>query len=180
VLDVVIHGGEVIDGTQSSRFRADVGIIGDRITTVGDLRDAEASLRIDAKGKIVAPGFIDVHNHTDGWLIKEPVFAAKLKQGFTTELLTSDGIGYAPVDDVTAPQWFFYLRSLNALRMDEYRGWETLAEYHRTLDRTTATNSLVQVPYANVRTLLCGFGRTPADDLQRKLIQAEIRRGMED
>ncbi|HET6425679.1 MAG TPA: D-aminoacylase [Planctomycetaceae bacterium] len=180
VLDLVIRGGEVIDGTRAPRFRADVGVVGDRIAAIGDLRDAAANTVINASGKIVAPGFIDVHNHSDGWLIKEPVFAAKLKQGFTTELLTSDGIGYAPVDEVTAPQWLFYLRCLNGLRMDEYRGWESLAEYQQTLDHNTASNTLVQVPYANVRTLLCGFGRAAVDDLQRRLIQAEIRRGMED
>ncbi len=180
MFDIVIRGGDVIDGTRAPRFRADVGIVGERITAVGDLREATAKSVVDATGKIVAPGFIDVHNHSDGWLIKEPVFAAKLKQGFTTEVLTSDGIGYAPVDEVTWPQWVFYLRCLNGLRMDEYRGWETLAEYQQTLDRTTASNTLVQVPYANVRTLLCGFGRAAVDDLQRRLIQAEIRRGMED
>lgn len=180
VFDWIIRGGDVIDGTRTPRFRADVGIVDDRITAVGDLRAATAKSVIDATGKIVAPGFIDVHNHSDGWLIKEPVFAAKLRQGFTTEVLTSDGIGYAPVDAVTAPQWLFYLRCLNGLRMDEYRGWESLGEYQQSLDRRTASNTLVQVPYANVRTLLCGFGRGSVDDLQRKLIQAEIRRGMED
>lgn len=180
MFDLIIRGGEVIDGTRAPRFQADVGIVDERITAVGDLREATGKSTIDATGKIVAPGFIDVHNHSDGWLIKEPIFAAKLNQGFTTELLTSDGIGYAPVDAVTAPQWLFYLRCLNGLRMDEYRGWETLAEYQQTLDRTTASNTLVQVPYANVRTLLCGFGRGAVDDLQRRLIQAEIRRGMED
>lgn len=180
VFDLIIRGGEVIDGTRAPRFRADVGILGERITAVGQLDDVAARSVIDAAGKIVAPGFIDVHNHSDGWLFKEPVFAAKLKQGFTTEVLTSDGIGYAPVDAVTAPEWLFYLRCLNGLRMDEYRGWETLAEFQRALDRTTASNTLVQVPYANVRTMLCGFGRSAVDDLQRKLIQAEIRRGMEE
>jgi len=180
VFDLVIRGGEVIDGTRAARFRADVGVTGERISAVGDLRDADARTEWDATGRIVAPGFIDVHNHSDGWLLREPVFAPKLRQGFTTELLVSDGIGYAPVDAVTAPQWFFYLRSLNALRMDEYRGWETLAEYHQRMDRRTASNTLVQVPYANVRTLLCGFGRGVVDDLQRKLMQAEILRGLEE
>ncbi|HUQ67937.1 MAG TPA: hypothetical protein VM165_00350 [Planctomycetaceae bacterium] len=162
VFDVVIRGGEVIDGTRAARFRADVGVVGERITAVGDLRDAGARTQLNAAGRIVAPGFIDVHNHCDGWLLREPIFVPKLRQGFTTELLVSDGIGYAPVDAVTAPQWFFYLRCLNALRLDEYRGWESLAEYHQRMDRRTASNTLVQVPYANVRTLLCGFGRGPS------------------
>jgi N-acyl-D-amino-acid deacylase len=179
MFDVLIRGGDVIDGTRSPRKRADIGVTGERIAAVGDLRDATARSTIDAAGRIVAPGFIDVHNHSDGWLLRERVFAPKLQQGFTTELLASDGIGYAPVDLVTAPEWFFYLRCLNALRLDEYRGWQTLAEYHQRLDRTTASNTLVQVPYANVRTLLCGFGRGAVDDIQRRLIQAEIRRGME-
>lgn len=180
MFDVVIRGGEIVDGARSPRFRADIGITGERIAAIGNFGDDAAPTVLDARGRIVAPGFIDVHNHSDGWLLKEPVFAPKLRQGFTTEVLLSDGIGYAPVDAVTAPQWLFYLRCLNALRMDEYRGWESLAEYHRRLDRNTASNTLVQVPYANVRTMMCGFGRAAIDDLQRKLIQAEIRRGMDD
>jgi N-acyl-D-amino-acid deacylase len=178
VFDLIIRGGEVIDGTGRPRFRADVGVQGDRITAVGDLSAATAKQTVDATGKVVSPGFIDVHNHTDGWLLKEPDLDVKIRQGFTTELLMSDGIGYAPIDPVTGPEWAYYLKCLNALRLDECHGWRSMAEYQQRLDRRCLQNHLVQIPYANLRTLVAGFGRSAIDDLQRKLIHAEIREGM--
>jgi N-acyl-D-amino-acid deacylase len=177
--DVLIQGGEVIDGAGGPRTRADVGVAGDQIAAVGNLSGATAETTIEAGGKIVAPGFIDVHNHADGWLLRRPHLAAKTLQGFTTEVIMSDGISYAPVDEHTWRQWFYYLRSLDALRMDEYRGWKSLAEYQAVLDRHNVQNNVLQVPYGNLRTLVCGFGPQPVDDLQRKVILAEVRRGME-
>lgn len=179
MFDLIFRGGEVIDGTRQPRFRADVGVTGDRISAVGDLSAAEARQTIDVTGQIVAPGFIDVHNHTDGWLIKEPDLDVKVRQGYTTEVLMSDGISYAPVDEQTAPEWLFYLRCLDGLRMDEYEGWQTIGEFHQRLDRRCLQNSMTQVPYANVRTLVRGFCNGQVDDLQRKVIQAEIRKGMD-
>jgi N-acyl-D-amino-acid deacylase len=179
VLDVILRGGEVIDGKRTLRFRADVGVQADRIVAIGDLREAQAAEVIDATRRIVAPGFIDVHNHSDGWMLRRPHLPAKTRQGFTTEVLMSDGISYAPVDEHTAPEWLFYLRSLNALRLDEYTGWRSLADYQALLHQRNVQNNVLQVPYGTLRTLVCGFPSRRIDDLQRKLIEAEIRKGME-
>lgn len=177
--DVLIRNGHVIDGSGSPRLKADVGITDDRITAVGNLSEAFAQTVIDAAGKIVAPGFIDLHNHADGWLLRTPHVLPKTSQGFTTEVIMSDGISYAPVDEHNWREWFHYLRSLDALRLDEYTGWKSLADYQQALHGKSVQNNLLQVPYGNVRALVAGFGPQPLDDLQRKLIQAEIRRGLE-
>jgi N-acyl-D-amino-acid deacylase len=177
--DTIIRNGQVIDGTGAARFRADVGITGDKVTAIGDLQAAEARQSINAAGLIVSPGFIDVHNHSDGWFLRRPHLTAKTQQGFTTEVLMADGISYAPVNANTAAQWMYYMRSLNGLRMDEYTGWRTLAEYGLRLDGASVHNSLIHVPYANVRSLFCGFSRKQVDDIEIKLIQNEIREGME-
>ena len=179
MFDYLIVGGEVIDGTRAPRFRADVGIHGDRIGAVGDLGDAEARHRIDASQRIVAPGFIDVHNHSDGWMIKRSHLEAKTKQGFTTEVLAADGISYAPVNQFTADQWVFYLRALNALEPDEYQGWQTLEEFMSAIDGCNVQNVMTHIPYANIRSMVCGWGRHAVDDYQMRQIQLEIRRGME-
>jgi len=177
--DIVIRNGHVIDGSGTPRIRADVGISADRITSIGDLASASAPTQIDAHGKIVAPGFIDLHNHADGWLLRSPHVLPKTSQGFTTEVIMSDGISYAPVDEFNWRDWFFYLRSLDSLRVDEYLGWKSLADYQQCLNGRSVQNNLLQVPYGNVRALVAGFGPKPLDDLQRKLIQSEIRSGLE-
>jgi N-acyl-D-amino-acid deacylase len=96
--DLIIRGGEVVDGTGSAPVRADVGVTGDRIRAVGDLGAATAATVIDAAGRYVTAGFIDVHSHagpglaTPGLRDGRPVLA----QGITTVLVNPDGGG--PVD----------------------------------------------------------------------------------
>lgn len=180
MFDLIIRGGTVIDGTGSPRAKADVGISGDRITAVGALPpDASAARTVDATGLIVAPGFIDVHNHSDGWLIRERNFAPKTTQGFTTEVLQADGIGYGPINEQTAREWLFYLRSLDGLRLQDWTGWETFDEFMEALDGSSAQNAASHLPYANIRSMTCGFGRAPVDDFQMREIQRQIRIGME-
>ena len=132
--DVLIKGGTVIDGTRAPRVTADVGIKGDQIVALGDLSSAKGAFEIDATGKIVAPGFVDVHNHSDSWLLNTPNFLSKTSQGFTTEVIMADGISYAPVDRCTAADWIYYLQSLDGLYPEEYTGWESLEDYMNLLD----------------------------------------------
>jgi len=179
VFDTIIRNGAIIDGTKRPRYLADIGLQGERISAIGELADAESATTIDASGLVIAPGFIDVHNHSDGWLLKTPHLSAKTLQGFTTELLMVDGISYAPVNEHTAEQWLFYLRALDGLRVDEYRGWQTWEDYMRQLDRANVQNSAAHLPYANIRSLVCGFGDRRVDDFQMRQIRYEIRRGME-
>lgn len=179
MFDLVIGGGTVIDGTASPRRRADVGVADGRITAVADdLSHAQAQHRIDASGKIVAPGFIDVHNHSDAWLRKIPNLVPKTAQGFTTEVIMADGISYAPVDEDTAPEWIYYMRSLNALQFEEYDGWRSIADYMAGLDRRMAQNAITHLPYANLKAMTVGWGRGVPDDFQMSQMRADVERGM--
>jgi len=179
VFDTIITGGTIIDGTGADRFLGDIGINGDKIETIGDLKEASAHETIDASGRIVAPGFVDVHNHSDGWMLKQTHLPAKTMQGFTTEVLAADGISYAPVNEHTWREWFFYLRSLNAMKMDEYRGWSSLEEYMLEIDGNNVQNAMTHIPYANLRALARGFGRGRVDDYQMREIKRLIHEGMQ-
>ncbi|MCO6454491.1 MAG: amidohydrolase family protein [Pirellulaceae bacterium] len=177
--DILIRGGTLIDGSGTARRRADIGIVGDRLAAVGDLAGSAAGTIIEAAGKIVAPGFIDVHNHSDGWLWKLGHLQPKTIQGFTTEILMADGISYAPVNQFTARQWLYYLRALNGLRLDDYDGWLSWHDYLQGLEGRSVQNFAAHLPYANYRVMSCGFGRAAADDFQIRQMQLEIRLGME-
>ena len=178
--DIVVANGTVIDGARRARRRGDVGIRGDRIAAIGDLSGVDAAQVIDAAGRIVAPGFVDTHNHSDGWLLKTAHMVSKTSQGFTTEVIMADGISYAPVSRQTVHEWLYYMRGLNALQMEDYTGWQTLGDYMALLDQRNVQNAITQIPYANVRTLVCGWGPTAADDSQIKLIQMQVEQGMDE
>jgi N-acyl-D-amino-acid deacylase len=180
LFDLLLRGGMVIDGTGADRRRVDVGITADRIAAIATLPAASARQTIDCTGRVIAPGLIDVHNHSDGWMLIEPHQTWKTSQGFTTEVLMADGISYAPVSEQNWRQWLHYLRSLNGLTLADYRGWQTLDDFLALLDGRNVQNAAFHVPYANVRALACGFGRTQhPDDFQMRQIRAEITRGME-
>jgi N-acyl-D-amino-acid deacylase len=180
MFDLLFQGGTVIDGTSAPRAMADVGVTGERIAAVGKLAGSPARRTIDCTGRVVAPGFIDVHNHSDGWMLVNPHQTYKTSQGFTTEVLMADGISYAPVNEQNWRAWLHYLRSLNGLSLADYRGWRSLADYMALLDGRNVQNATFHVPYANVRALACGFGcQRPPDDFQMRQIRDEIRRGME-
>ena len=95
--DLLIAGGELIDGSGSARLRADVAIVGDRITRVGDLKGMDAGARIDATGLVVAPGFIDAHTHDDRAVMSTPDMTPKLSQGVTTVVTGNCGVSLAPL-----------------------------------------------------------------------------------
>ena len=179
--DLLIHGGTIIDGTAAPRRGADVAISNDRIVAVGSLAGGSTAARrsIDASGLIVAPGFVDVHTHSDGWLLKTPHLLPKTSQGFTTEVLMSDGISYAPISPETYRDWFVYLRALNGLEQADYRGWRTIADYLALLERRTVQNVIAEIPYANLRVLAAGWQRGPLDDTQIMVMRREVERAMD-
>src|SRR5712691_3323978 len=98
--DIFIKNGHIIDGTGNPWFAGDVGIRGDRIAAIGDLKDADAKRVIDASGKIVAPGFIDMLGQSELSLLIDNRSLSKLAQGITTEI-TGEGGSIAPQNDKT-------------------------------------------------------------------------------
>ncbi|MAN24899.1 MAG: N-acyl-D-amino-acid deacylase [Gemmatimonadetes bacterium] len=180
VYDYIIDNGTIVDGNLTPKYRADLGIKGSKITDIGDLKTSQTKHRIDAKGLTLAPGFIDVHNHSDGWLRKTPNFLPKTSQGFTTEVLMADGISYAPVDNTTWRHWMYYMRALNGLQQNDYDGWESIEDYMNGLDGTTCQNTITHFPYAHARTMAMGWIRSVPDDVQMEEIQTSIIRGMEE
>lgn len=176
--DTLIFNGRVYDGTGRACFRADVALDGGRIAAIGDLRGAAARVVVDAAARAVAPGFVDVHNHDEAWLLKNPRFAVKLQQGFTSEILMSDGISYAPMTPALAPEFILYWRALNGLEPADYTGWQSIAQFLALLEGRTACNVLPLIPYANLRVIASGWGRAAPDRAVAARIAQMIEEGM--
>ncbi|MEQ9004087.1 MAG: amidohydrolase family protein, partial [Pseudomonadales bacterium] len=95
--DLIITGGTVIDGTGSEGVRADVAVDGGRITRIGDLSGVAAARTIDATGKLVTPGFVDLHTHLDAQVGWDPELRSSSYHGVTTALIGNCGVTFAPV-----------------------------------------------------------------------------------
>ena len=95
--DLVVRGGTVLDGTGAPAFRADVGLVGDRIAALGEIAPEQGRRVIDASGLHVAPGFIDIHTHSDPDVLAYPTADSRARQGVTTELAGNCGSSAAPL-----------------------------------------------------------------------------------
>src|SRR5215510_16019578 len=129
----ILRGGDVIDGTGRPRRRADVAIGADRITAIGEIDRVAGAREVDVSGKIVAPGFIDVHTHDDRALFATPAMMAKASQGVTTVVTGNCGISLAPlVLDGSPPP------PLDLLGDTEDYRYERFADYLAALDEAPA------------------------------------------
>ncbi|CAB3883461.1 N-acyl-D-amino-acid deacylase family protein [Achromobacter piechaudii] len=95
-LDLIIEGGWLIDGLGGPRRRADIGVKDERVAAIGELKGERAARRIDARGKIVAPGFIDSHGHDDLMFVEKPGLPWKTSQGITSVVVGNCGVSGAP------------------------------------------------------------------------------------
>ena len=94
--DTIIRNGTIIDGTGAERYVADIGIKDGKIAGIGEIRES-APKEIEAKGKLVTPGWVDVHTHYDGQATWDPLLAPSSWHGVTTVVMGNCGVGFAPV-----------------------------------------------------------------------------------
>src|SRR5437764_11467905 len=136
--DLVIRDADVVDGSGEPSYRADVVIDDGRIVSIvkeaaaaGCLRP-KATRELDAEGLVLAPGFIDMHAHSDLALLRDPDHSAKAAQGVTLEVVGQDGLSYAPVDDRTLEQVRQAITGWNGYGDDVEIDWRSVGAY---LDR---------------------------------------------
>ncbi len=131
--DILFEGGHVVDGSGNTWFRADVGVVGDKIEDVGDLRGAKAARRVDAKGHMVAPGFMDIHSHSDIPLLVDPRVESKVYQGITVEVVGNCGTSAAPMNKPVKAYRDKYGRG--GVPDDFEYDWVTVKDYFDRVDR---------------------------------------------
>ncbi|MBI1925666.1 D-aminoacylase [Candidatus Poribacteria bacterium] len=177
--DYIIQGGTVIDGTGSQApFQADVGIAGARIAAIGNLDSAQANRVIDVHGRVVSPGFIDVHVHSEIALLGGRDQMASVRQGVTTHLTAPDGFGWAPLPPEQAKQMWDYTRFAYG-DADLSLDWPTVEAYLSIFPGRIPVNLYPQVPHCAVRLKAMGWDARPATDEERKVMEGLVREWME-
>jgi len=174
--DVLITNGRVVDGTGAPWFRADVGIIGDRIAAIGQLADRDARTRIDASNLVVAPGFIDMLGQSEFNVLVDSRAASKITQGITTEI-TGEGSSIAPLNEALVkaaqPQYDRFKVALD---------FRTLHDYFGRLEKSRpAINVGTFVGAGGLRAYVMGAGQKKAsvEDLEamKKLVEQAMQHG---
>ncbi len=174
MLDLVIKGGRICDGSGEASRAADIGIRGERIACIGDLSGAEAAEVIDAAGRYVLPGFIDVHSHIDMQPFNAPERKAPLLQGVTTEIGGACGIGVFPLREKQE-----YLPLMRAILGDTVRAFPSCGAYREALP-PTGTNIAVQAAHSPPRTTAVGMGDRVPDAAQRDRLLGLAREAFEE
>src|SRR3954468_12972241 len=161
-VDVVIRGGAVVDGTGTPARRADIGVQGDRIVQVGEVT-AEAATVIDATGKTVTPGFIDVHTHYDAQVFWDGALTPSPLHGVTTALGGNCGFTIAPLSgDASDADYLMRMLArvegmpLEALREGVPWNWKTFDEFLSRIDNTLALNIGFMVGHSALRGTVMG------------------------
>lgn len=182
MLDLLIKGGTVIDGTGSAGTRADVGIRGGSIEEVGSLEEADAARMIDAAGKVVCPGFIDIHTHNDLYVIRDDfssLFEPYLRQGITTCVANNCGWSPAPWPHDRSELMLSTLRSIGVAGDFEPR-WETQAEFHSDLvARGLPMNFVPLVGHGPIRIAVMGDQARFSTPDELEAMKEMVRKGME-
>jgi N-acyl-D-amino-acid deacylase len=173
MLDWKITGGQVLDGTGAPAVRADLGIAGDRIAALGDLTEAPARQTISAANRILCPGFIDVHSHSDVYLLIEPGAASKIYQGVTTEIVGNCGVSAAPLADFSQlpSDW----------QEQTYPGrWKTLAEFLDLLEQIgPAPNVAALIGHGKLRGWVLGYAARPANPAELRAMSRLLEESLE-
>lgn len=174
--DVLITGGRIVDGTGNSWYVADVGVKGDRVVVIGKLAGKTAATTIDAKGKIVAPGFIDMLGWSGMNLLVDGRAMSKISQGITTEVI-GEGFSVAPVNENVMKERKSFYDKYNL-----HEPWTDLNGYFASLEKKgSAINIASFVGATQVRVCVIGYDDrdpTPAELEQMKaLVRESMKQG---
>lgn len=173
--DLVIRNARLVDGTGAPARLADIAVTGDRIVRVGEARDA-ARREIDARGRVLAPGFIDTHAHDDGALLRYPTMPFKVAQGVTTVVVGNCGFSLAPATREAGR----LVTDSAILNVGETPvTWEDLDGYAAAVTaRRPAVNALALIGHNTLRYAAMGNAHRPPTTAELARMRAWVEQGM--
>ena len=191
MVDTLIKGGLIFDGTGSEPFEADIGISGDRIAFInkkakvksqspsvtrrGEKSEVSANRVIDAKGLAVSPGFIDTHAHSEFTLLADHRAEGKISQGITTEIDGNCGLSAAPLYGEALKQ-----REEDLMELDIVERWTTFKGYFDILGKGIALNFVTLVGHGNLRACVAGYEDKALNNNEIKKMQVLLKEAIKE
>ena len=173
--DIIIRHGQVVDGSGRAGFTGDIAIKNDRIARIGNLRNAKAAREIDARGQVVAPGFIDMLGQSEQYVLIDPRVMSKVMMGVTTEI-TGEGESIAPLNDRILKEQEDFNRRFN-LTVD----WRTLDQYFNRLSKQGAGVNLgTFVGATQIREYVIGYDNRPPTAAELEQMKNLVAAAMKD
>ncbi len=177
-MGIIIKNGLIVDGTGNPKYKADLLIEGDKIKAIGkDLSALEAKV-LDATDKIVAPGFIDMHNHSDLTLFQSLKVEPYIMQGCTTLVIGMCGLGICPANEKVKEHYFDFL---NKAFISTGYNFENLPDYFNTIEREggVSINLAFFIPQGNVRACILGSDERSATQEELDAMKEIVKINME-
>lgn len=179
-MKILLKNGFVVDGTGKSGYIGNIAVTDDKIAGVGDISSTGFDRVIDVSGKVIAPGFIDTHSHSDLEVFKDPYICPKLHQGITTELLGQDGISLAPLPVQYISPWRKNLAGLDGDSDDIDWTYKNVDGYLSMMEKSgVGLNQAYLVPHGNVRMEAMGLDNRLASDEELRRMCEILRRDLE-
>ncbi|MDR4504742.1 MAG: D-aminoacylase [Candidatus Scalindua sp.] len=174
-LDLIIRNGTVVDGTNSTKKVADIGIQGNTIVTIGDIDPASDCKSIDASGDIVSPGFIDIHSHSDFFSLVNPKSESKIYDGVTTEICGNCGISAFPLRGQLLER-----RKKGFAKFGLEIDWQNTGEFFDRLHSVPSSmNRGFLVGHGNIRSSVLGYENRDPDKRELAIMGAELHDALE-
>ncbi|HBG0637839.1 D-aminoacylase [Clostridioides difficile] len=178
----LIKHGLIVDGNKTPAYEGDILIENEKILKISQDLNEEADKFIDAKGRVICPGFIDTHSHSDLVILVNPYNEVKIRQGITTEVLGQDGISMAPLPQEHISSWRKNLAGLDGESDEIDWKYETTENYLKMMDYNgVGLNETYLVPHGNVRMEAMGLEDRPAtkEEIQKmcEITERELKAG---
>lgn len=179
MFDLLIRNAKIVDGTGNPWFHGDVAISDGTIAEIGLLHNAEAGRVIDAAGKVLCPGFVDGHSHSDLFVLAKPESSMKILQGCTTENVGLDGMSVAPISDDDKEAWKTHLSGLAGKHAVDWT-WNSVGQYLDTVDAIRpAVNISTYAGLGTIRRKVMGMEAGEPSDIQLEAMKDLVRESME-
>ena len=183
MVDLLVQNGTIVDGSGGPAYVSDIAVKNGKIETIGPSLKIENRKVLDASGKVVCPGFIDIHSHTDATILINTKAESKIRQGITTEIVGNCGMSAAPIttEFLQESKDHLTVNSDFGKADDIGKSWLSFGEYVQHLDGSSlGINLMPLVGYGTLRSSVMGLKSGPPTEKEMRTMEDLLAKSLEE